>query len=387
MADQRRARRGSGTVSYDTDRKRWVGRIYIDGKRRKVYAQTKTDAAARMTELLKAPIAELGARVRKPKITVSAVVKDFLERDLAGRGRAPSTVGLHEWAAGHIRAELGHHDATKLRVRDIDDMLDRLAEQGLSRSALLKVRGTLSQSLRYAVKREDLDRNVAENATIPASAPRTRERTALSPDDARAMLEALRGARNGTMFALSLRLGLRPGEAAGLHWSDIGVDAVNVTRGVQRDNGRTKVVDDLKTEKAKRTIRLTPDLVERLAEHRAAQVAERLAAPSWIDESLVFTTPTGNVTDPSKNRRQLTAICASITATRREADPKAPPFPKISPNELRHACASLLSDMGVMNELIADLLGHTTTEMVDQTYRHRLRPVVSVAADSDWAAG
>ena len=33
---------------------------------------------------------------------------------------------------------------------------------------------------------------------------------------------------------------------------------------------------------------------------------------------------------------------------------------------------------------IADLLGHTTTEMVDQTYRHRLRPVVSIATEADW---
>ncbi|MFT4616859.1 MAG: integrase, partial [Halioglobus sp.] len=59
----------------------------------------------------------------------------------------------------------------------------------------------------------------------------------------------------------------------------------------------------------------------------------------------------------------------------------------IRPNELRHSCASLLSDEGVPNELIADLLGHTTTRMVDQTYRHRLRPVVSVAANATWAGG
>jgi integrase len=35
-------------------------------------------------------------------------------------------------------------------------------------------------------------------------------------------------------------------------------------------------------------------------------------------------------------------------------------------------------------ERIADLLGHTTTRMAEQTYRHRIRPVIDVAARHDW---
>lgn len=54
------------------------------------------------------------------------------------------------------------------------------------------------------------------------------------------------------------------------------------------------------------------------------------------------------------------------------------------PSELRHSCASLLADMGVANEQIADLLGHTTTRMVERVYRHRLRPVADVATKAGW---
>ena len=53
-----------------------------------------------------------------------------------------------------LRPGEGKKEATRLRVRDIDDVLDQLADDGLSRSALLKVRRTLSQALRFAVKRE-----------------------------------------------------------------------------------------------------------------------------------------------------------------------------------------------------------------------------------------
>ena len=241
---------------------------------------------------------------------------------------------------------------------------------------------TLSQSLKFAVRRGELTRNVAADATLPPSAPRTVARRSLTPDQARAILATLRGERNGLMFALSLRLGLRPGEAAGLHWSDIGDNTVNVTRGVQLAKGRATVVDDLKTQTSRRTIEMPPDLVEWVAQHRRDQLAERLAATSWVDDRLVFASPTGNVLSPPNVRRQLAAICERL-----EADPNGEKFPTIKPNELRHSCASLLSDEGVPNELIADLLGHTTTRMVDETYRHRLRPVVSVAAAATWAAG
>lgn len=81
----------------------------------------------------------------------------------------------------------------------------------------------------------------------------------------------------------------------------------------------------------------------------------------------------GSVVNPSQSRKELAAIC------------EAAGVPVIRPNELRHSCASLLSDEGVSNEQIADLLGHTTARMVDQTYRHRLRPVVDVADTSTWA--
>ena len=111
------------------------------------------------------------------------------------------------------------------------------------------------------------------------------------------------------MFALSLRLGLRPGEAAGLYWEDLGDDAVNVTRGVRLINNRATVSDDLKTSAAKRTIGLPPDLVEWFADHRRAQAAERLAATSWVDDRLVFASPTGNVLSPSNTRKQLAGIC------------------------------------------------------------------------------
>jgi integrase len=144
------------------------------------------------------------------------------------------------------------------------------------------------------------------------------------------------------------------------------------------------------------------DLSQWFASHRAEQNAEKLRAPDgkeWLNNDLVFATalgprpmdpPPGNIVDPANSRRQLADICVTAGLAEEqfvevEGKAKRKVVGSIRPNELRHSCASLLSDEGVSNEQIADLLGHTTTRMVDQTYRHRLRPVVDVAATATWA--
>lgn len=253
-------------------------------------------------------------------------------------------------------------------------MLERLTRRRkpLSAASLRKVRGTLRRAIDFSIRRGEIGTNVAAVATIPTETKPKRSRRSLSPDEARTLLDAFTTERLGAMFATSLLVGLRPGEAAGLWWEDLDLDAglVNVTRGVRLVNGRAEIVDDLKTERSKRTIGLPVELVDRLKVHRREQTVERLAASTWLDERLVFSSPRGGILSPPNVRRDLERICVE-----RDVDP-------VTPNELRHSCASLLSDEGVSNEELADLLGHTTTRMVDQTYRHRIRPVVDVAARS-----
>ena len=368
--------KGEGTVYFDAARNRWIGAVTIAGKRRKVTGRDKTEARANLSKLLAAKATD--APVANRKVTVGQTVDRFLERGMEGRGGrplAPSTVNLYNWSADIIRDEIGTVRLAELSVDDVEDMLDRIARRdNLSAASLRKIRSTLKRAIDFAIRRGDAIRNPATVATITPTAAATTRRTALTPTEARTLLTSLRSERLGAMFALQLRIALRPGEVAGLHWDDLADGAINVTRAIRLVNGRPEVVDDLKTETSRRTIELPDDLVDWLQDHRAAQVAERLAAPDWQDPQLMFTTTVGTALSPSNVRRELRRICEQANV------------PAVTPNELRHSCASLLSDAGVPNEHIADLLGHTTTRMVDSTYRHRLRPVVDVAARTDWAS-
>lgn len=389
MARQR-AIRGSGTIYKDTNRGRYVGQAVVDGKRRKVYAATKTEARQKLNALMRGEIATTDRPMsgRRPGDgrELCKVLDEWLLRDVAGRDLAPSTAARHRWAADHLKTQLGGIAVNRLTVDKIEDTLGRLVDGGLSQASTTKVLQTLKQALRYANRRGEVDRNAAADALVPANAARRVPRRALSPSEARSLLSALDAERNGAMFTLMLTLGLRPGEAMGLHWVDIDLDGgtVNVTRGVQLDHGRAVVIDELKTSSAKRTLALHPVTTATLEHHRKTQLAERLAAASWAEERLVFASPTGSVLSPPNVRRQLAAVCERLDAELRKVDPDSTGYPTVRPNELRHSCASYLIDEGVGIEVVADVLGHTSTRMVDATYRHRLRPVVDVTATASW---
>ena len=375
-----RREKGTGNVREDPQRPgSWIGTIQVDGRRYTARGRTKTDVSSKLAQFKAEALTGTGRSRDDRTITVAQVIDQFLQREIPnrqtkGRPLAPGTIDGYRHYLAAVEREIGKTRLSKLTVGKVEQMLDALADRGYSYTSLVDVRTKFSTVVSWAEKRDVVHRNVVRLATIPPTAKRTRKRNALQPADARKLLEQLRLERNGAMYGLSLLLGLRPGEAAALFWVDIDLDegTVNVTRGLQRNGGKVAVVDELKTERSKRTIEMPSDLIEWLREHRAAQRRERLAAHRWTDDRLVFATPDGTVIDPSNSRDDLEDICVRAAV------------PRTRPNELRHSCASLLSDRGVPLERIADLLGHVDTRMLERTYRHRLRPVVDVAAKVDW---
>jgi integrase len=368
--------RGAGGLYHDANRDRWIGTVTIAGRRHKISAKTKTDAEARLRRLTAARTTDTPVDDRAH--TVAQAVATFLDRELPertrrGRPLAETTVERERWCCDHIASELGAVRLATLTVEDVEAMLDRLAARPMSAASLRKVRGTLQRVIDSAQRRRKVSRNVALDARLPAKLQPPQSCQALTPDAARRLLDALHGEPCGLMFALSLRLGLRPGEAAALTWADVDGNALHVRRGLRMVKRRPVVVDDLKTAGSERSIELPADVAAWIDEHRRSMFGDVI--PLRLDGVLMFPTAARRPWQPSNSRRLLAAICERAG------------IPAVRPNELRHSCASLLSDLGVPNEAIADLLGHTTTRMVEATYRHRLRPVVDVAARADWTAG
>ena len=194
---------------------------------------------------------------------------------------------------------------------------------------------------------------------IPPKQIRT-ERRYLTPDEARTFLDAVRGERLEALFTVALAIGLRQGEALGLRWEDVDLDAgiVQTRVQLQRIDGKLQLVD-LKSESSHRTIALPAVALNALREHRERQRDERTTfGAAWEDHGLVFTTELGRPLDAQNVAKQLRRI-------REKAG-----LPWLNFHGLRHGFGSLLAAQGVHPRVAMELLGHSQISLTMEIYTH-----------------
>jgi integrase len=142
-----------------------------------------------------------------------------------------------------------------------------------------------------------------------------------------------------------------------------------VVRTLKRERGQL-LLGDPKTPTSRRALTMPAPAVAALRAHRAKQRQERLAAPVWEDNDLVFCTCVGTPLDPSNLRRGFSKLTRTAG------------LGHWHPHELRHSAASILSASGVPIEQIADVLGHAGTRTTAAVYRHLIEPTVRHAAST-----
>ncbi len=88
---------------------------------------------------------------------------------------------------------------------------------------------------------------------------------AVGPTEARAILAAVAGDRLEPLYALTLALGLRQGEALGLTWDDVDLDAATLTvrRTLQRSAHQYRF-EETKTHGSRRAITIPAPVVAAL---------------------------------------------------------------------------------------------------------------------------
>ncbi len=240
----------------------------------------------------------------------------------------------------------------------------------------MRLRSVLVMVLDQAERRDIVAKNVAKQTETPAGYEKARR--SLTEEQARKLIEAVRGARLGAAYLVALMLGLRPGETLGLRWDDLDLDDgwVRVAQQLVVEGGskatgqrRRLVFRDPKSE-SRRTIEAPDAVVAVLRVRRRAQLEERMkAGPAWVENGLVFTTEIGTPIDPRNYRRGFSKATTDAG------------LGHWHPHELRHSTVSLLSAAGVALEDISDMVGHKNTRVTQIVYRHKVSPTVGVGRE------
>jgi integrase len=304
----------------------WWCWFYV-GKTRVARSTKRTDkGAARLVlrELEREASASGGAAANGD--TLEGALRMLIEH--GGEDVSQATREMRAVKAGHLFRLMGALELNKITYDHTQGFIDQRLAEGAARTTVRKELSTLAACFHHAVAR----RRRPEG--IPFPIPRfkakyiPRERYLTQEECGKLLLELGRGeelAKARQLYVLvSVLAGPRAGEIERLQWSDVSADFKRLR------------LPGTKTNRSRRWVP-APKLLQRVLKETGRGTG--VVVPAWL-----------NV------RRDLARACRRAGI--------AP----VSPNDLRRTYASWMKQGGADSKAVADLMGHTTTRMVDSVY-------------------
>jgi integrase len=356
-------KRGNGyTIVVELDRDPITGR-----RRQKWHSgyRTKKDAERALTELLAAK--DSGTYLEPTKETFNIFVPLWLAA-IKPTIRPSTHYSYSRNLQLHVLPQLGSVQLRRIDAGMLNGLYAALladgrknyAGGGLSPRSVRYIHTIIHRALRDAVKWGRLARNPAEAADPPKATGGRPESITWTADQLRTFLEATRGSRYWVAYLLLATTGLRRGEALGLRWQDLDLDAGRASiRQTVIAIRHTVLISTPKTASGRRTVTLDTGTVAALREHRARQAAERLLmGAGWTDNDLVFCHPDGTMVHPERFSRGFLEAVERIG------------LPRIRLHDLRHGWATLALQKGIHPKVVQERLGHANIAITLDTYSH-----------------
>jgi integrase len=248
---------------------------------------------------------------------------------------ARPTVRHNSWDAyriavqRHLIPPIGGQRLDRLAPEHLERLYRRMIERGARPGTVHQVHRTVRTALGEAVRRNYVQRNMAELAKPPRVEQQPVEPYTLH--EVQLILAAARTHRNGARWAIALALGLRQGEVLGLQWPDVDLEnatlrvresrtrprykhgcSVRCGRSSGRCPDRVRANQDRASTKSfagRRVVGMPEPLVAMLREHRLSQEREREAARQlWADGGWVFGNEVGQPINPSTDYHAWKAL-------------------------------------------------------------------------------
>lgn len=203
---------------------------------------------------------------------------------------------------------------------------------------------------------------------IKSKGVRTKEKTALTADQSKRLLDAVSSTRAYLFCLIALQTGMRRGEICGLMWEDVDLDKqiIHVRHNAVFTSSQTVVSEALKTSAAVRDIPIPPTLLDTLKGLKSSggspfilhmENGKPLSQSSF--SNLWDMVRRRTVDDPAElgtkatNSKMVRSLDFHVT-----------------PHLLRHTYITRLFESGLDIKEIQYLAGHTTVDMTLRVYTH-----------------
>lgn len=344
----------------------WLVRVFLgrDGQGRRRYLNktihgTRRDAERYLHATLCAR--DMGTLVKPTASKVDEFLQGWLTDIAQSRVCQRTYISYSRLINSYAQPSIGHLKLADLQPLDLQRLYGQLLKRGLSPRTVRYLHAVLHSAFKQAVRWRLIAANPCDAVELPRQ--ERRQIAVFTPEEARRFLDAARDDRWYALFVVALTTGARPSEYLALRWSDVDLErrVVTIQRAVWRHGGSYQF-SETKTARSRRRVPLPPSAVEALRQHRLRQHEQRLkAGPAYTDLDLVFAGETGEPLDISALRRRH-----FMPILRRAG------LPPMRLYDLRHACATLLLSEGVHPKVVAERLGHASTQMTLDVYSHVL---------------
>jgi integrase len=233
---------------------------------------------------------------------------------------------------------------------------------GLDRRTVSYIHAILHRALKDAVRWGRLIRNPAGAADPPRGGQKADSVHSWPAATLRQFLDASRLAndRHHALWVLLATTGMRRGEALGLRWNDVDLDAgrIRIVQTIIQTRSLVSVGEP-KTGRGRRPVSLDPATVAVLRAHRHRMLQERLLVGADFDDlGLVFHQPDGGWLRPDAVSEVF------LRRVRRYG------LPRLTVHGLRHTWATLALEQGIHPRVVQERLGHSTIAITLGIYSH-----------------
>jgi integrase len=333
----------------------WQASIWVDGARRYVYGKTRAEVAKKLGDV-KAD-ANAGQLVATNRTTLSEYLTDWLTTVLPSL--KPTTAALYsDLLRIHVKPAIGSIKLQALKPMDVQRCYAGVHKRR-SAATVKNVHIALHKALEDARRWKLIGSNPAADAVLPKATPA--ERQVWGRDEAMSFARYCQdeGTPYGALWLFLLGSGCRLGEALGLRWADVDLDAgsVRVERAVSFVHGKP-VEGTPKSRAGRRAINLPDFAVAALRAHRKLN----------MEHESVFATRVGTVPGQQNLRRSFLLACGHA---------------KVKPiriHDLRHVHATQAIYAGIDPKTLQKRLGHATLAMTLGLYTHAVSEADKEAA-------